>query len=117
MRFKLDENLGRSMQALLEQSGHDAVTVREQGLRGSPDPEVLSAARGEGRVLVTMDHDFGNVLAYRPEETAGIAVINLSRAGVPALVANRGTDIDRGAEGKRDTGPVVDRRGGEGADP
>jgi predicted nuclease of predicted toxin-antitoxin system len=83
MKFKLDENLGRSIQAMLEDAGHEAPTVRDQTLRGSPDPVVLSAAQQEGRVLITMDHDFGNVLVYPPEETAGIAVINLP--GRPSL--------------------------------
>ena len=45
-------------------------------MAGAPDPEVLQAAVREGRILVTMDHDFGNVLAYRPEDTSGIVVVN-----------------------------------------
>ena len=45
-------------------------------MAGRPGPEVLQAAVREGRILVTMDHDFGNVLAYRPEDTSGIAVVN-----------------------------------------
>ncbi len=36
----------------------------------------MQAAVSEGRILVAMDHDFGNVLAYRPEETSGIIVVN-----------------------------------------
>ncbi len=76
MRFKLDENFGRSIQKLIQDGGHDCKTVREENLRGAPDPEVLEAAKEEKRILVTMDHDFGNVLFYPPEKTSGIAVIN-----------------------------------------
>lgn len=75
MKFKLDENLGRSIPAMLEQAGDEAVMVRDQNLLGSPDPVVLRAAQDEGRILITMDHDFGNVFAYPPEEAAGIAVL------------------------------------------
>lgn len=76
MKFKLDENLGRSIQKVLEEGGHDARTVWEENLQGAPDPDIFAAAKREKRILITMDHDFGNVLAYRHEETAGVAVIN-----------------------------------------
>jgi predicted nuclease of predicted toxin-antitoxin system len=45
-------------------------------LGGAGDPELLKAAIAEGRILVTNDHDFGNVLVYPPENTAGIVVLN-----------------------------------------
>jgi predicted nuclease of predicted toxin-antitoxin system len=76
MRFKLDENLGASIQALFHQHGHDCVTAYEEGLGGTDDPVVLGAAVSEGRILVTSDHDFGNVVMYPPQRTAGIAVLN-----------------------------------------
>ncbi len=76
MKFKLDENLGPSIQMLFHEHGHDCVTIREEGLGGANDPEVLKAAVAEGRILVTNDHDFGNVLVYPPEDTAGIVVLN-----------------------------------------
>jgi predicted nuclease of predicted toxin-antitoxin system len=76
MIFKLDENFGRSIQQLIREKGHDCKTVREEGLLGSPASQVLEAAVAEQRILVTMDHDFGNVFAYPPERAFGIAVIN-----------------------------------------
>ena len=76
MKFKLDENLGPSIQTLFHERGHDCATTREEGLGGADDPDVLRAAVAEGRILVTTDHDLGNVLAYPPEDTAGIVVLN-----------------------------------------
>ncbi|MBI5478488.1 MAG: DUF5615 family PIN-like protein [Deltaproteobacteria bacterium] len=76
MRFKLDENLGPSVKALFAGRGLDCLTVREESLGGAPDEEVLRASVAEGRVLVTTDHDFGNVLQYPPASTAGIAVLS-----------------------------------------
>jgi hypothetical protein len=76
MKFKLDENLGPSIQLLFREHGHDCVTTREEGLGGAVDPKVLQVAVAEGRILVTNDHDFGNVLLYPPEDTTGIAVLN-----------------------------------------
>ncbi len=76
MKFKLDENFGRSIQEVLEEAGHDARTVREENLQGAPDPEVFAAANSEERILIPMDHGFGNVLAYDHKEAAGVAIIN-----------------------------------------
>jgi predicted nuclease of predicted toxin-antitoxin system len=74
-KFKLDENFGRRLQRIFHDRGHDALTVRDEKLHGAKDPRVLDAAAAEGRILVTMDQDFANVLLFPPEETAGVAVI------------------------------------------
>jgi predicted nuclease of predicted toxin-antitoxin system len=76
MKFKLDENLGPSVQEVFLRRGHDCRTAREQRLGGAPDEPILGAAIAEGRILVTMDHDFGNVLRYSPESTSGIAILS-----------------------------------------
>lgn len=51
--------------------------VRDAGLRGRPDAEVFSFARAEGRVLVSGDLGFANVLEYPPGAHAGIVVARL----------------------------------------
>jgi predicted nuclease of predicted toxin-antitoxin system len=90
MKFKLDENFGPTIQHVFQQRGLDCHTVQEENLHGAVDEEVLKAAVAEGRILVTMDRDFSNVLRYPPGQTAGIAVISppgkASRALLRALV-------------------------------
>jgi uncharacterized protein with PIN domain len=76
MRFKLDENLSRSVAELFRLAGHDAMTVREQGLHGAPDEQVFNVATREGRTLVTLDRDLGQVLRFPPDASAGIIVID-----------------------------------------
>jgi predicted nuclease of predicted toxin-antitoxin system len=46
MRFKLDENLSRSVAELSRSAGHDAMTVREQGLQAAPDDRVFDTRAG-----------------------------------------------------------------------
>ena len=77
MRFKLDENLSQSVAALFRGSGHDALTVRDQGLQGAPDEEVFNLSAREDRVLVTLDRDLGQVLRFPPKASAGIIVIEV----------------------------------------
>jgi predicted nuclease of predicted toxin-antitoxin system len=76
MKFKLDENLGASTQKIIRDKGYDCLTFVDEGLSGASDPQVLGAANSEGRILVTMDHHFGNVFVYPPEKSPGIALIN-----------------------------------------
>jgi len=77
MRFKLDENLGRTAAEVLQSEGQDVHTVREQDLSGATDQDVIRACQAEHRCLVTLDLDFGNPLVFDPADYAGIAVLRL----------------------------------------
>ena len=75
MEFKVDENLPAEACQLLRQAGHDAMTVVEQNLGGHPDSEIAAVCKTESRILLTLDTDFANTLAYPPYEFSGIIVI------------------------------------------
>lgn len=75
MQLKLDENLGKRGQELLQSAGHDAATVAEQGLAGSVDEELIEVCRREQRCLVTLDLDYSNPFRFPPENDSGIAVL------------------------------------------
>jgi predicted nuclease of predicted toxin-antitoxin system len=75
MRAKLNENIDARIAVVLRGAGHDATTVREQGLHGSADSDLCRICISENRVLITLDLDFSNVLRYPPEGTSGIIVL------------------------------------------
>ncbi|MBM3270031.1 MAG: DUF5615 family PIN-like protein [Candidatus Sericytochromatia bacterium] len=75
MRFKIDENLPGELVELLAGAGHDAHTVRDEKLVGSPDPSLLAACIREGRALVTLDVGFGDIRTYPPATTPGLLVL------------------------------------------
>lgn len=79
MRFKLDENLSTSIQALFRDAGHDAETVWQEALQGASDQCLYELCRLEHRCLVTLDLDFSDVVRFSPEKTGGIAVIRVPR--------------------------------------
>ena len=77
IRAKVDENLPEEFAVVLRQAGHDACTVRDQGLGGSPDLDLASICRREGRVLFTLDLDFADTRAFPPAEFPGLVVLRL----------------------------------------
>lgn len=74
-RFKLDENMPRAAERLVRESGHDVQTVLTERLGGTPDANVLSAARAEDRILITLDLDFADIRLYPPAECPGIWIL------------------------------------------
>ena len=63
MRIKLDETVGRRGLELPRSAGHDVMTVRDQNLQGAPDDDLFDVRAREGRILITLDRDFGQVPA------------------------------------------------------
>ena len=78
MRVKLDENLPIQLKRLFMESGHDAVTVLDEGIGGATDSDVALICLTEERVLVTQDMDFADIRMYPPGEYPGIVVFRLT---------------------------------------
>ena len=72
MKFLLDENLSPRQAETMRELGHDAVSVAESGLAGADDTVRRRAAIESGRILVTLDGDFANVLRFPPWATPGV---------------------------------------------
>ena len=63
--MKLLADMGISPRSVeyLRSEGHDAVHLHELGLDTLSDPKILEMARIEGRVVLTHDLDFGELVA------------------------------------------------------
>lgn len=61
MRFLADENVSRMVIERLRASGFDVISIGETR-SGAPDKYVLEAADAEDRILITEDHDFGELM-------------------------------------------------------
>ncbi len=79
MKFKIDENLPTEVAELLQQAGHDALTVLDQQLGGESDSEIGTICQQEGRIIVTLDLDFADIRAYPPRDFAGLIVLRLKQ--------------------------------------
>ncbi len=74
-RFLIDENLPYSLVASLVAAGLEAEHVRDVGLRGKSDEEVLAYAVAHGMALLSRDSGFANILKYPLGSHGGIAVL------------------------------------------
>ena len=77
MKLILDENLSPLHASELRSLGHDAYAVVEVGLSGAADVEIRRFANEEGRVLVSLDADFANVIRFPPEGTPGVVRLKI----------------------------------------
>jgi predicted nuclease of predicted toxin-antitoxin system len=93
VRLKLDENIGRRGQELLKAFGHDVMTVRDQSLHGVSDNALFDICVAEQRVLVTLDRDFGQILRFPPETSAGIVVLDLGHRTTAQAILDRLNDF------------------------
>lgn len=71
MKLLLDENLSWLHAAALRDRGHDAVAAVEAGLAGEPDERVRAFAINTGRILLTLDADFANILRFPAGRNSG----------------------------------------------
>jgi len=81
MRFLVDECLSPSTASVLRDAHHNAIHVADLGLAGRSDGEVVAAALAQGRVIVSADTDFGELLAR-------------SNALLPSVILFRGAEVD-----------------------
>ena len=85
MKLKLDENISRHLKPILANLNHDVLTVSDQGLLSQNDTGIGMAAKREGRILLTLDLEFGDLRKYPPGEHPGIILFRPRSFG-PLLV-------------------------------
>lgn len=86
MRFLIDADLPRSCSEVIRRLGHEAVDVRDVGLRTAADEEIAAYARREGLCLITADYDFSDVRAYPPQQYEGLVVLTLHASATSTYI-------------------------------
>ncbi len=76
MRFLADENVSRLVIEQLRADGFDVTFIGETR-SGTPDMEVLEAANAEGCILITEDHDFGELVIRQRLRIRGMILLEL----------------------------------------
>jgi predicted nuclease of predicted toxin-antitoxin system len=77
VRFLADMGISPHTVNFLQGLGYDAVHLHAQGLDRLQDPDILEKARDEGRVLLTHDLDFGELVAASGARLPSVVLFRL----------------------------------------
>ena len=90
MRFLTDQDVYAATVQLLRDLDHDVVTAAQLRLSRASDATLLHTARGQGRILVTRDRDFGNLVIAQGLAT-GVVYLRL----LPSTLAAVHVELER----------------------
>ena len=77
MKLLGDVGISLSTMRILRQQGYDIVHLREEGLQRLPDREIMEKARAEGRIVLTFDLDFADLLALGVSDSPSVVIFRL----------------------------------------
>ncbi len=79
MKVLVDVSAGQAIADALGALGHDVQSVRDRNPRMA-DTDILAWAVSEGRLVVTMDKDFGELVFRSRQPHAGVLLLRLEGA-------------------------------------
>jgi predicted nuclease of predicted toxin-antitoxin system len=79
IKFLMDVGVGKTVDVWLLNHGYNVKSVRDINPR-MPDHEILKIAVTEGRMVVTMDKDFGDLVYNSGQPHAGVLLLRLEDA-------------------------------------
>jgi predicted nuclease of predicted toxin-antitoxin system len=79
-------------------AGHDCVHVYELGLGGRPDEQIMAAADGDERILISADTDFGELLANAPVLAPSVILLRRTDKTPESLASVLLANLDQVAE-------------------
>ena len=83
LRLVLDENIGMKVYQELKRRGFNVQSIIAES-RGAEDNDVIEIAKTHGKIIVTMDKDFGYLaVAYNPP---GLVLLRLRDPRIPNRV-------------------------------
>ena len=88
MKFLADMGISDTTVNALKSHGHDAVHLSDQGLIRLPDDQILEKAKREDRVVLTVDLDFGDLLAITRAHLPSVIIFRLQNQ-TPASLTPR----------------------------
>lgn len=74
-KFKLDENLGKSIKNKLSEKGFIVDDVYDEKIQGADDNQIFNKCLSDGRCLVTLDTDFCNIIRFPFDKSEGVIVL------------------------------------------
>ena len=110
MRFLLDESVDARLAATLRARAHEATVVGIDHPNSLPDEDVLAIARREGRVLITNDRDFGELVFKEGHLHSGVLYFRLSTTLFSQVERRLVEVLERHGDRIEDFMVITDRR-------
>jgi len=76
MKWMVDESAGTAIAEYLRAAGHDVLSVSET-MPETEDRHILARAMSEGRILITNDKDFGELIFRGGQRHHGVLLLRL----------------------------------------
>jgi len=86
VRFLADMGVSQRVASWLRDQGHDVRHLRDEGLQRLPDDKIFAKAKREGRVVLTFDLDFSDILAFSGSRTASVVLFRLRNTRSPFVI-------------------------------
>jgi predicted nuclease of predicted toxin-antitoxin system len=86
-RAVIDEDLPRAIDKGLEDLGWEVKDIRDTGLRGKSDKEIIDFAQKNKAVLFSGDWGFANILKFPPRNYYGIVILNFPNEVSTSFIA------------------------------
>lgn len=97
MKLLLDQDVYAATIAFLRSLGHNVVLLAELGLSRADDSDLLEVAQNQGRIFVTRDSDFGN-LVFVNKLGAGVLYLRILPSTAKAVHAELQLVLERYSE-------------------
>lgn len=96
-RFFSDHCVPLSIARALQRHGHEVIALHEHLPVNSPDPLVIAKAQELDVVLLSLNGDFSDIVAYPPAKYRGIVAIQLHNHPeiIPALTKHFTTFLEQ----------------------
>lgn len=106
MKFLADMGVSMTIVQNLRESGYDVVHLREEGLQRLPDINIVEKAKQEGRIILTFDLDFADILAASSEFLPSVVIFRLKNT-LPVFASARLFDVLSECVEDLQTGAIV----------
>jgi predicted nuclease of predicted toxin-antitoxin system len=112
VRFLADMGVSQGVVDWLRAEGHDATHLREQGLQRMPNGDIFEKAATEGRVVLTFDLDFGEIVALLGENKASVVLFRLHNTRTQHVIDRLQTVLHESGQALVEGAIVVVAEGG-----
>ena len=94
MKFFADMGISQRTVDWLQSQGHEAIHARDVDMQRAPDEEILARAREEGQVLLTLDLDFGYLMAISGADLPSVIIFRLGNETSEFVTSRLGDVLD-----------------------